>query len=141
MPLSRPEREQFLAEPHVAALSVVERADRAPLIVPLWYAYEPGGQLRVHTGAHSRKARAIRAAGRFSLLVQRTAPTVRYVTVEGPVAGTGPVDRDSTRQMAARYLPAEAVADYVDYEHTELDEHIAIHMQPQHWISADLGTA
>lgn len=141
MAFSKEEREQFLAEPHVGALSVVERADRAPLVVPLWYAYEPGGQLRVHTGTHSRKARAIRAAGRFSLLVQRTTPTVRYVAVEGPVTGTNAVDRESTRQMAARYLPAEAVAGYVDYEHTELDAHIAIDMQPQHWISADLGTA
>jgi nitroimidazol reductase NimA-like FMN-containing flavoprotein (pyridoxamine 5'-phosphate oxidase superfamily) len=47
MALSREEREQFLAEPHIGALSVVERPDRAPLTVPIWYQYNPGGELWV----------------------------------------------------------------------------------------------
>ncbi|MBE9373564.1 pyridoxamine 5'-phosphate oxidase family protein [Saccharopolyspora sp. HNM0983] len=139
MALSKQEREQFLAEPHIGALSVQEHTDRGPLIVPIWYEYEPGGPLTVHTGPEARKAHAIHAAGRFSLLVQRTAPTVRYVSVEGPVTGTSTVDREQTRLLAARYLPAELVADFVDYQHTQLGEHIAIHMQPQRWISSDLG--
>ncbi len=29
---------------------------RAPLIVPIWYSYEPGGELRVVTARTSRKA-------------------------------------------------------------------------------------
>src|SRR5256885_1674458 len=90
MALSRAEREQFLAEPHVGALSVVERPDRAPLTVPLWYQYIPGGELWVRTLPGSRKMRAIEATGRFSLMVQRTEPTVRYVTVEGPGTRTEP---------------------------------------------------
>jgi hypothetical protein len=39
MPLSKHEREQFLAEPHVVALSVAAGPDRAPLTVPIWYDY------------------------------------------------------------------------------------------------------
>lgn len=139
MALSMSEREQLLTEPLVGALSVVERPDRAPLTIPIWYQYEPGGELWVRTGPDSRKARAIRAAGRFSVMVQRTEPTVRYVSVEGPVTRTVADTRERAWEMAARYLPQDAVADFVEYERTHLGEHVTICMQPQHWVSADLG--
>src|SRR5262249_48493946 len=90
MALSVEEREQFLAEPHIGALSVVQRPDRAPLTVPIWYRYSPGGELWVLTEPNSRKTRAIDAAGRFSLMVQRSEPTIRYVSAEGPVIRTAP---------------------------------------------------
>lgn len=41
MALSKNDREQFLAEPHVAALSVSAGPDRGPLTVPVWYQYSP----------------------------------------------------------------------------------------------------
>ncbi|MFF7727096.1 pyridoxamine 5'-phosphate oxidase family protein [Streptomyces sp. NPDC008001] len=139
MTLSVQEREQFLAEPHIGALSVVERPDRAPLTVPIWYQYTPGGELWVRTGPDSRKARAIRSAGRFSLMVQRVEPTVRYVSVEGPVTRTAPDSREQAWEMAARYLPQDKVAGFVEYDRTRLGEHLVICMQPEHWVSADLG--
>src|SRR5690606_5403862 len=83
MALSVEERERFLAAPRVGALSVVDDPARAPLTIPIWYQYIPKGELWVRTGPASRKVRAIEAAGRFSLMVQRTEPTVRYVSVEG----------------------------------------------------------
>jgi len=58
--ISRAELEQFLAQPHVGVVSVVEQG--APLTVPIWYVYEPGGQVIVITGRESRKARAVDAA-------------------------------------------------------------------------------
>jgi hypothetical protein len=85
--------------------------------------------------------RAIDAAGRFSLMVQRTAPTIRYVSVDGPVIRTAPGSEERSREMAARYLPPDKVADYLEYERTQLGEHIAIYMRPEHWLSADLGLA
>ena len=84
MALSRDEREQFLTEPRVAALAVNAGGDRGPLTVPIWYQYSPGGQPWVLTGAGSRKHRLIEAAGSFSLMVERSEPTVRYVAVDGP---------------------------------------------------------
>ncbi|MEU6329770.1 pyridoxamine 5'-phosphate oxidase family protein [Streptomyces sp. NPDC047049] len=140
MALSMREREQFLAEPHIGALSVVERPDRAPLTVPIWYHYTPGGELWVRTGPDSRKARAIRSAGRFSLMVQRAEPTVRYVSVEGPVTRTEPDSRERSWEMAARYLPPDKVAGFVEYDHAQLGEHVVLFMQPEHWVSADLGS-
>jgi hypothetical protein len=42
--LSVRDRELFLAEPHIAALSVSAGPGRGPLTVPIWYQYEPGGE-------------------------------------------------------------------------------------------------
>ena len=83
--LSVRDRESFLAEPHVAALSVSAGSGHGPFTVPIWYQYTPGGEAWVHTEAGSRKARLIATAGRFTLMVERVMPTVRYVSVEGPV--------------------------------------------------------
>ncbi len=83
--LSVRDRELLLAEPHIAALSASAGPDRGPLTVPIWYQYEPDREAWVLTGAGSRKARLIEAAGRFTLMVKRVVPTVRYVSVEGPV--------------------------------------------------------
>ncbi|TSE01073.1 pyridoxamine 5'-phosphate oxidase family protein [Skermania sp. ID1734] len=139
MPLSALEREQFLAEPHIGALSVIERPDRGPLTIPIWYLYEPGGDLCVRTGPASRKARAIAAAGRFSLMVERMEPTVRYVSVEGPVTKTVADSPDLAREMATRYVPPDKVEGFLEYERTQLGEHLVIYMRPENWLSADLG--
>ncbi len=72
-------------------------------------------------------------------MVQRTEPTVRYVSVEGPVSRITADSRDQAVQMAARYLPADRVEDFVEYEQTQLGEHVTLYMQPEHWVSADLG--
>ena len=65
MSLSIPEREEFLAQPHVAALSVSAGPGRGPLVVPIWYHYVPGGPLWVSTHRDSRKGKLIAEAGRF----------------------------------------------------------------------------
>ncbi|OLT46633.1 pyridoxamine 5'-phosphate oxidase [Saccharomonospora sp. CUA-673] len=138
MALSVEERAQFLAEPNIGVLSVVEHADRGPLSVPIWYQYTPGGSLWLRTGADSRKARAIREAGRFSLVVERTRPTVRYVTVEGP-AEFGEDSHDLSVEMAARYLAPDKVEAFLDYERRYLGDHVVISMRPERWLSLDMG--
>ncbi|MFD5424048.1 pyridoxamine 5'-phosphate oxidase family protein [Streptomyces sp. NPDC127084] len=140
MPLSREEREQFLAEPHVAALSVAGEEGRGPLTVPVWYQYEPGGDIWVLTGLDSRKHRLIETAGRFTLMIDRLEPTIRYVSVEGSVIRTAPGTREVLREIAARYLPAEKVDEYVEFAEKNHGESIVIHMHPEHWVSSDLGS-
>lgn len=78
--LSVRDRELFLAEPHIAALSVSAGQGRGPLTVPIWHQYEPGGEAWVLTSAGSRKARLFEAAGCFILMAERVAPTIRYVS-------------------------------------------------------------
>jgi hypothetical protein len=139
MALSRQEREGFLAERQIGFLSVVERSDRAPLAVPIWFHYAPGDDLWVRTEPESRKCRAIRSAGRFTMLVQRTRPTERYVSVEGPVTRIAPSTRELGRMLVARYLPPGKVEAFLDYEEQHFDEQVVVVMRPEHWLSSDLG--
>ncbi|MEZ0340495.1 pyridoxamine 5'-phosphate oxidase family protein [Mycobacterium sp. pV006] len=140
MALSPPEREAFLAEPHVAALSVHAGTRRGPLTVPIWYQYRPGGQLWFSTGAGSRKHRLIEAAGYVSLMVDRVEPTVRYVAVDGPVLRIEPGTDEQLVEMTRRYLPPDKVEDYLEYARREHGESIAVFVEPEHWLSADLGS-
>jgi hypothetical protein len=133
------DRESFLAEPHVAALSVSAGQGRGPLVVPIWYQYAPGGEAWVLTEAGSRKARLIQTAGCFSLMVERVMPTVRYVSVEGPVARTVPGTDELLREISARYLPPDQVPAYVEFVNKELGEQVAIYLRPQRWLTADFG--
>ncbi|HTT50687.1 MAG TPA: pyridoxamine 5'-phosphate oxidase family protein [Streptosporangiaceae bacterium] len=137
--LSVCDRELFLAEPHIAALSVSAGPGRGPLTLPIWYQYEPGGEAWVLTEAGSRKARLIGAAGRFTLMVDRITPTVRYVSVEGPVSHTVPGTEELLREITERYLPPEKVPAYIQFAHAELGEQVAIYLRPQRWLTADLG--
>ncbi|MGW2558255.1 pyridoxamine 5'-phosphate oxidase family protein [Streptomyces sp. NPDC001514] len=140
MALTREECEQFLAQPHYAALAVAAGAERGPLTVPIWYQYEPGGEVWIMTGADSRKYELISAAGRFSLLVDQIEPTIRYVSVEGPMTRTAPGTHELLREISARYLPAEKVDGYVDFAEKNHGEQVVIHMRPERWLSADLGS-
>jgi hypothetical protein len=137
--LSVRDRELFLAEPHIAALSVSAGPGRGPLTVPIWYQYEPGGEAWVLTEAASRKARLIEAAGRFTLMVERLSPTTRYVSVEGPVTRTIPETDELLREITERYLPPEKVPAYLAFAKAELGKQVVIYLRPQRWLSSDLG--
>ena len=137
--LSVRDREFFLAEPHIAALSVLAGQGRGPLTVPIWYQYAPGGEAWVLTEAGSRKVRLIEAAGRFTLMVERVLPTVRYVSVEGPVTRMIPGTDELLREITVRYLPPEKVPAYLAFAKAELGEQVAIYLRPQRWLSSDLG--
>ncbi|MFG1933867.1 pyridoxamine 5'-phosphate oxidase family protein [Mycobacterium sp. NPDC048908] len=140
MPLSKEEREQFLAEPRIAALSVSAGDKRGPLTVPIWYQYTPGGEPWVQTGQGSRKHRLIEAQGEFTLMVERAEPTVRYVAVDGPVSRIEPSTDDQLVEMVRRYLPADKVDAYLEFARREHGEGVVIFMKPEHWLSADLGS-
>lgn len=139
MALSKEDREQFLAEPRVAALSVSAGRDAAPLTVPIWFQYSPGASPWVLTGLGSRKHRLIEAAGCFTLMVERSDPSLRYVAVSGEVAGIAAATDAQHREMAARYVPADKLDAYLAYAQS-YGEQVAITLRPQHWLSADLGS-
>ncbi len=139
MALTLEERQEFLAQPHIGAMAVAVSPDRAPLNVPIWYQYSPGGELWVVTSAGSRKVRALEAAGRFSIMAQVLTPSVRYVTAEGPITRIEPMKDGMLREMAARYLPADKVDPYLKYAES-LGDQVVVYMRPDHWLSADMGT-
>ena len=138
--LSREEREQFLAEPRIAALSVHAGDKRGPLTVPIWYQYAPGGELWVLTGTGSRKHQLIEAAGYFSLMTERVEPTVRYVAVDGAVSRIEPGTDEQLEEVTRRYLSGDAADNYLKFARENLGENVIVYMKPEHWLSADMGS-
>jgi PPOX class probable F420-dependent enzyme len=134
--MSKAEREQFLAGLHVGVLGVAADG-RAPLTVPVWYAYEPGGEVRFITGGDSRKAQLLEQAGRASLCVQTEQAPYQYVSVEGPVAIEPQFDPDERRAIAHRYLGPELGDAY--YDGTEADHlgAVTVRVTPARWLSVD----
>jgi len=140
--MSKSEREQFLAGVHVGVFSVAEEG-RGPLAVPVWYAYEPGGEVAIWTGGESRKARLLEVAGRFTLCVQDENPPYRFVSVEGPVLSMGPASlAGDVRPLAYRYLGPEAAEPYLDGlgGDARVAGDIVIRMRPERWYSADFSS-
>ncbi|WP_367132129.1 MULTISPECIES: pyridoxamine 5'-phosphate oxidase family protein [Streptomyces] len=135
------EREHFLAGLHVGVLGVTDTGDgRAPLLVPVWYRYEPGGEVVVQTGRETVKARLLRAAGRFSLCVQDENPPYRYVSVEGPVTAVNdPVDPVEREAIAHRYLDPEEARAYLKSTTGQLADDITFRMRPQRWRTANFA--
>ncbi|GHG75616.1 pyridoxamine 5'-phosphate oxidase family protein [Streptomyces griseocarneus] len=135
-------RERFLAEPRVGVLGVTDSrgGDRAPLTVPVWYGYEPGGEVVVGTGRETIKAQLLRTAGRFSLCVQDEARPYRYVSVEGPVTAIeDPVDPAVREALAHRYLDPEEARAYLAATSAQLEDDVLFRMRPQHWRCADFA--
>jgi hypothetical protein len=87
------------------------------LTVPVWYGYEPGGNLTFFTGTQGRKARKTRLieqAGVLSLLVQREEFPYKYVTVECTVVQEDrPPSAEQMLTIVRRYLPEEAAQRFV----------------------------
>jgi uncharacterized protein len=138
-PFSETEREQFLAALHVAVLSVASGNDRPPASVPVWYDYQPGGDIRISTGAHSRKARLIEQAGAVTLVVQREEPPYQYVVVEGTVVDTvTPTPREVQEQTAIRYLGDEGGRAFM--KSMEGLESVLFVIRPDRWLTADYSS-
>ena len=139
--MSRPERERFLAEPRVAVVSI-EDPGNGPLAVPVWFDYEPGGEIWFLTQSDSRKGRLLSQAGRFSLCVQVETPPYRYVSVEGPIVSMDPYDlEDDLRPMARRYLGAEGGDGYVEQARDTYaaGNGVKVRMRPARWLTVDYG--
>lgn len=136
------EREEFLALPHVAVLSVGNEGDRPPLTLPTWYGYQPGGHLSVITREGKRKARLIRLAGTASLSVQRAERPYRYVTVEGTVVEQRRPVREELLAIGRRYLDADAVDGWADWELSGGNGNGApeyVEIRPDRWLTKEIG--
>ncbi|MFI1105762.1 pyridoxamine 5'-phosphate oxidase family protein, partial [Streptomyces melanogenes] len=137
-PMTREERVAFLAEPHVAVLSVTAEAQRAPLTLPIWYEYQPGQLVKVITAPGLRKTRLIKEAGRFALCAQRAeVDDYRYVSVEGSVTEIRPTSRQERFDMAARYMGPDRATGYINATEDTAADNIAIYMRPERWNTFD----
>ena len=110
--MSKATREAFLADVHVGVFCVTRPAQRRSP-APVWYLYEPGGDVRVIVGKESQKAELVRAAGVASLCAQSESIPYRFVTVEGPAVLEGGAG-DIRFAIAERYLGSELAKTYVE---------------------------
>jgi nitroimidazol reductase NimA-like FMN-containing flavoprotein (pyridoxamine 5'-phosphate oxidase superfamily) len=136
--MTKTERETFLADLHVGVISIAEK-DRGPLTAPIWYDYEPGGDLWILTGRDSRKGRLLLDVGRFSLVAQTETPPYKYVSVEGPITSIDKPDLErDERPMAHRYLGQEFGDGYIEATRGDGDsDNILVKMRPERWLTID----
>ena len=129
--MSKSDREAFLADVHVGVLAIAR--DGAPLAGPVWYRYEPGGDVVISIGPESEKARLLAATERASLCAQREELPYVFVTVEGPVT-ISPGDDAERARLAERYL-GELAARYL--EATKGEETVIARLTPERWRTQD----
>ena len=135
--MNESERQEFLAGLHVGVLAV-ERSGGPPLAVPVWYRYEPGGEVEVLTSASSLKGRLAAAAGRASLCAQQEELPYKYVAVEG-AAVVEALDAEASlaaiEPMAIRYLGEDMGRGYA--ANSGGPDDVRIRIRPERWYSVD----
>jgi uncharacterized protein len=143
-PLTEPEAQAFLADPHIGVLSVASDNARPPLTVPVWYSYEPGGNLTFFTGTQGRQARKtqlLRQAGVLSFCVQHDEFPYKYVTVEGTVIGIDqPPAAEQVLAIVRRYQPEEMAQGFTAGELAHpAGEFVLFTVRPDRWLSFDFS--
>ena len=134
--MTQNEREQFLTGLHVGVLSVVSDG-RGPVSVPIWYIYQPGGELFFCSVKSARKVKLIETMGRFTVCVMIEKPPSKYVSVEGSLIAIEPCNFElHQRPIARRYLGVEAGDKYTEEIKTS-EEMVVIRMKPEKWSCMD----
>lgn len=138
-PMTKQEREEFLAAVHVGIVSVVD-AGRGPLSVPVWYLYEPGGEIVVVTRPQARKAGLLRVGARVSFCVQEEQLPPKYVSIQGVVVAAAPAEIEhDVKAVVRKYLGAEVGDAYVDNTRPNGTDEIVVRIRPERWFSRDFG--
>ena len=135
MHMTKTEREEFLAGVHVAVLGISDEG-RGPLTAPVWYWYEPGGDIWFETQPDSRKGKLLHVGKRISLCVQDETPPYAYVSVEGPLIAIADDDRTLHEiPMAIRYLGEQGGRDFIaNFPPSDWQRYI---MRPERWLTLD----
>ncbi len=142
--MSQEECEAYLARPLTGVISIA-RKDKAPLTVPTWYLYQPGGEIAFILEESSYRGKLIKRYERISLCVHSgdDLPPV-YVTVEGELTGITPATPDDLFSLAVHYLGEARAKRYVDgvtggaQDHSyDLGDTVIMRIRPDRWISTD----
>ena len=132
--MTQAEKQAFFADVHVGVLALND-GDRGPLMVPMWYDYEPGGELWFLTGPQTRKGKLIQVGTRVSLVAQTEDAPYQYVSVEGPVTAISPADPElEGLPMAVRYLGPEKGKQYFD---SMSEWGVTVRVRPERWLAVD----
>jgi nitroimidazol reductase NimA-like FMN-containing flavoprotein (pyridoxamine 5'-phosphate oxidase superfamily) len=139
MHMSRSEREAFLADVRIAIVSIAD-GERGPLSVPVWYSYEPGGEVRFVTGRDSVKGKLLQHVSRIGFCVQTETPPYKYVSIEGRFRVETPDFERDIRAMAIRYLGERGGERYLAGRGAG-ESSIAVVLTPETWRTVDYEKA
>lgn len=135
--LTQEQKEAFLGELHVGVLSIA-RENRGPLTAPIWYCYQPGGDLWVMIGRNSLKAQLLEVGTRVSLCTQKEEPPYAYVTAEGPVVKIAEGTHADILELASRYVGDEGGKAYAENMRTA--ESLTVTIRPESWLAVDYAS-
>lgn len=127
--------EEFLRQPHVAALATV-RPDGRPHVTPVWYDFD-GREFTVSTFRTAQKLKNVSYKGFAALCVFTQELPYRNVIVQGTARVGSPLDSAWRQRIATRYLGEHAGRVYV-WETADWDV-IAIHIRPLRWACTGFG--
>ncbi len=138
-PMTEQERDQFLAEPHVAFLDDLD-GGRPADAVPLFYDYEPGRTLSIFTWNRDRTAQGSLTTtldSLVSLTVWREECPCTYVAVEGRIVRRS--ERPSAEDVfaiARRYAGEDEARSFTEMvlKSPETDL-IVFTVQPERWLT------
>ena len=134
--MTKEEKQDFLAGLHVGVLSLSDNP-KGPLTVPIWYDYEPGGELWFITGPNSLKGKLLKVGERLSLMAQSEEPPYKYVSIEGPVVSIDEATNNDLLAMAIRYLGKDGGEQYA--KNSESGGGVIVRVKPERWLSVDYG--
>jgi nitroimidazol reductase NimA-like FMN-containing flavoprotein (pyridoxamine 5'-phosphate oxidase superfamily) len=133
--MTKSDREAFLADVHVGIVGIA-RDGAPPLTAPVWYSYEPGGDVLFAFEAGSEKIALLRTVGEASLCTQTESMPYKYVTVEGPVV-IEPPDGAIDAALAYRYLGKELGDVYLGA--VEGSVSFVVRLTTARWRTVDYG--
>lgn len=122
--------QDFLGQPHVAALSTV-RPDGRPHVTPVWYDFD-GSEFTIASFRNAQKLRNVSKKGFAALTIFTGEPPYLNVVVEGTARVGTTLDNVWRERQAKRYLGEHAGRMYVQ-ETADID-FVAIHIRPLRWI-------
>lgn len=134
--MTETEKQEYLADLHVGVLSLNDNSN-GPLTAPIWYDYEPGGELWFITGPNSLKGKLLEIGVRLSLVAQSEEPPYKYVSVEGPVVSIDESTEDDLLAMAVRYLGETGGQQYT--ESSNGSGGVLVRVKPERWLAVDYG--
>ena len=134
--MTETEKQEYLADLHVGVLSLNDNSN-GPLTAPIWYDYEPGGELWFITGPNSLKGKLLDVGVRLSLVAQSEDPPYKYVSVEGPVVSIDESTKDDLLAMAVRYLGDDGGRQYAENSNTSGG--IIVRVKLERWLCVDYG--
>lgn len=129
---------EFLAETRVGIFAVAAE-NGPPAATPVWYLYEPGGNLRIVTSASTRKAKLLARTGTATLVVEESGQNATFVAIDMELVDTRDAEPADDRELASRYLEGEAVERFVDMAVEHMPDEKIYTFRPTKWRFASMS--